>query len=105
MILLSYVEQVMTIITSPLMCLADPCPFRNLNTLLNGFMIPHGFLEQIMTICRIQNDNFAFKIFELFHLEFRATILQPFHIFVKLWNIFMILCRYVELVMAIYRMS
>ena len=69
MILHSYVEQVMTmchvqerqLLLSyflsyfPLMVSdAISCPLHNLNTVWNIIMILHSYVEQVMTICRIQ---------------------------------------------------
>ena len=78
MILHSYVEQDMTMCRVqewqiwlsyflsyfPLIVLdAISCPLHNLNTIWYIIMIPYSYVKQVLTMCRVENDNSYFHTF------------------------------------------
>ena len=130
MILHSYVEQVMTkcrvqewqllllyflsyfplmvsdaISSPPLMFFhAYSCPLCNLNTLWNIIMILHSYVEQVMTICRVQEWQLLLLYFlSYFPLMVSDAILCPLHKLNTLWSIIMMLHSYVEQVIKMCR--
>ena len=79
---------------------AYSCPLCNLNTLWNIIMILHSYVEQVMTMCQIQEWQLSLSYFRsYFFLMVLEAILCPLHILKTFWNILMILYSYVEQVM------
>ena len=76
------------------------CLLCNLNTPWNIIVILHSYVEQVMTVCRIQRrTTLAFVLSELFPLLwFQMHI--PVRSLNTLWNIIMILYSYVEQIMT-----
>ena len=75
---------------------AYSCPLCNLNTLWNIFMILHGYVEQVMTMCPVQERQILLSYFlSYFPLMVSDAISCPLCNFNTLWNIIRILqlCR------------
>ena len=121
MILYSYVEQLMTICRIqerqlslsyflsyfPLI-ISDAflCLLYNLNTLWNIIMILHSFVEQVMTICCVQEWQRWLSYFLMyFPLMVSDAIWCPLHNLKTVWNTIMILHSYVEQVMTMCRVQ
>ena len=112
MILFSYVEQVMSMCRIqewqlslsyflsyfPLIISdAISCPFHNLKIVWNIIMILHSHVEQVMTMCHIQEWQLSLSYFlSYFPLIISDAILCLLYNLNTLWNIIMILHRYVE---------
>ena len=93
---------------SPLRCFfyACLCLLCNLNSLWNIIMIPHSYVEQVMTICHIEEWQLSHWYFlSYFPLMVSDAILCPLHNLKTVWNIIMILDGYVEQVMTICRVQ
>ena len=93
----------------PLMALdAISCLLFNLKTVWNIMMILYSYVEQVMTMCRIQEWQLSLSYFLSY---FPMIILDKFHVsrpiynLNTLWNIIMILHRYIEQVMAMCRVQ
>ena len=116
MILHSYVEYVITMCRIqewqlslsyflsyfPLMVSdAISCLLHNLKTVWNITMTLHSYVERVMAICRIQEWQLLFSYFlSYFPLMVSDAISCPLHNLKTIWNIIMILHRYVEQVMT-----
>ena len=48
---------------------AVSCPLHNLKTVWNIIMILHSYVEQVMTMCRVQELQLTFILSELFPLD------------------------------------
>ena len=121
MIVHSYVEQVMTMcrvqewkllisyfLSYFLLMLSDAysCPLCNLNTLWNIIMILHGYVEQVMTMCRVQEWQLLLSYFlSYFPLMVSDPISFPLHNLNTVWYIIIILYTYVEQVMTMCRVQ
>ena len=121
MILHSYVEQVMTMCCIqewqllllyflnyfPMMVSdAILCPLHNLNTLWNIIMILHSYVEQVMTICHVQEWQLLLLYFlSYFPLMVSDAISCPLHNWNTLWNIIMVFHSYVKQVMTMCRVQ
>ena len=121
MILYSYVEQIMTMCRIqewqhsrsyflsyfPLIISdAISCPLYNLDTLWNIIMILHSYIEQIMTMCRVQEWQLSLAcFFSYFPFMFSDATFCLLHNLITVWNIIMIFHSYVEQVMMICRIQ
>ena len=117
MILYSYVGQVMTMcgiqewqlslsyfLSHCPLIISDAisCPLYNLNTLWNIIMILHSYVEQVMTMCCIQEWQLLLSYsLSYFPLMVSDAISCPLHNLKTVWNIIMILHSYVEQVITI----
>ena len=80
---------------------AISCPLCDLNTLRNIIMIYHSYIEQVMTMCRVQEWQLLLSyFFSYFLLIVSDKISCPLCNLNTLWNIIMILHSYVEQVMT-----
>ena len=80
---------------------AISCPLHNLKTVRNNLMILNSYLEQVMTMCRIQEWQLLLSYFlSYFPLIISDAISCPLYNLNTLWNIIMILHSYVEQVMT-----
>ena len=80
---------------------AYSCPLCNLNTLWNIINILHSYVEQVMTMCRVQNDNSRFHTFlSYFPLMVSDAVSCPLRKLKTVRNTIMILHSYVEQVMT-----
>ena len=69
-------------------------------------MILHSYVEQVMTMCRIQEWQLSLSYFlSYFPLMVSDAILCPLHNLKSLWYIIMILYRYVEQILTMYRVQ
>ena len=116
MIFQSYVEQVMTMCRVqewqlllsyflsyfPLMVSdAISCLLQKLKTIWNIIMIRHSYVEQVMTMCRVQEWQLSLSYFlSYFPLMVSDAILCPLYNLKTICNIMMILYCYVEQVMT-----
>ena len=76
------------------------CLLYNVNTFWNIIMILHSYVEQVMTMCRVQEWELSLSYFlSYFPLMVSDAILCLLHNLKTVWNIFMILHSYVEQVM------
>ena len=121
MILHSYVEQLMTMCRIqewqlslsyflsylPLMVTeAIFCQLHNLNTVWNILMILYSYVEQVITMCRVQEWQLLLSYFlSYFPLMVTDSILCPLHNLNTVWNILMILYSYVGQDMTICRIQ
>ena len=112
MILHSYVEQVKTMCRVqewqlwlsyflgyfPMMVSdAISCPLYKLNTVRNIIMILHSYVEQVMTMCRVQEWQLSLSYFPSYcPLLFSDAISCPLHNLNTLCDFIMILHSYVE---------
>ena len=118
MILHSYVEQAMTmcriqewqlllsyflsyfplIITDAILC-----PLYNFNTLWNISIVAHSYVEQVMTMCHIQELKLLLS-YSLSYYPFMVSdaISCPLRNLKTIWNIIMILHSYVEQVILMF---
>ena len=119
MILYCYVEQVMSMCRIqewqlslsyflsyfPLIfSYAISCPLYNLNTLWNIIMILHSYVEQVMTMCHVQEWQLSLSYFLIyFPLMVSDAISCPLHSLKTVWNIIMILDSYVEQLITMCR--
>ena len=79
---------------------AYSCPLCNLNTLWNITIILHSYIEQVMTMCRVQEWKLSLSYFlGYFPLMVSDAILCRLHNLKAVWNIIMILHSYVEQVL------
>ena len=82
------------------------CPLYNLNTLWNTVMILHSYVEQVMTMCRVQEWKLPLSHFlSDFPLMVSDAISCPLHNLKTVWNIIMILHSIVEQAMTICRLQ
>ena len=82
------------------------CPLYNLNTLWNIIMIHHTYVEQVMTMCLVQEWQLSLSYFlSYFPLTVSDAISCPLHNLKTVWNIIMILHSYVEQVMTMCRIQ
>ena len=82
------------------------CLLCNLNTLWNIIMILYSYIEQVMTMCPVQEWQLLLLYFlSYFPLMVSDAILCPLHNLNTLWNKIMILHSYVEQVMKMYRIQ
>ena len=73
------------------------CPLCKLNTLWNIIMILHSYVEQVMTMCRVQGLQLTLSYFlSYFLLMVSGAIPCPLHNLNTLLDIIMILHSYVE---------
>ena len=86
---------------------AISCPLHNLNTFWNIIMILHSYVEQVMTLCRVQEWQQLPLLYFLsyFPLIVSDAISCPLHNFKIVWNSLMILFSYVEQVMTMCRIQ
>ena len=78
----------------------------NLNTLWNIITILHSYVEQVMTMCRVQELQLSLSYFlSYFPLMVSYAISCPLHNLKTVWNIIMILHSYVKQVMTMYDKS
>ena len=85
---------------------AISCPLYNLNTLWNIIMILHSYVEQVMTMCHVQEWQLLLSYFlSYFPLMVSDAIWCPLHNLKSLWNIIMIRHRCVEQVMTMCRVK
>ena len=83
---------------------AISCPAHNLKTVWNIIMILHCYVEQVITMCRVQELQLLFSYFlSYFPLMVSDAISCPLHSLKTFWNILMILYNYVEQVMTMCR--
>ena len=81
-------------------------PLYNLNTVRNIIMILHSYVEQVITICRVQEWQLLLSYFmSYFPWMVSDTILCPLHNLKIVWNIIMILHSYIEQVMMMCRVQ
>ena len=74
---------------------------NNLNSVWNILTILHSYVEQVMTMCRVQNESSGFITFLVIpHLMLFYAYSCPLCNLNTIWNIIMILHGYVELVMT-----
>ena len=94
-------------VISPLMLFyAYSWPLHNLNILWNIMMILHSYVEQVMTMCRVQEWQLSLSYFlSYFPLMVSDAIWCPLRNLKTLWNIIMILDIYVEQVMTMCRVQ
>ena len=84
---------------------AFSCPFHNLNTLWNIIMILHSYMEQVMTMCHVQEWQLSLSYFPSYFPLIGSDAIQcPLHNLKTLWYI-MILHSYVELVLTMCRVQ
>ena len=77
------------------------CPLCNLNTLWYIIMILHSYVEQVMTMCPVQEWQLSLPyFFSYFPLMVSDAILCRLHNLKTVWNILMILHSYEEHVMT-----
>ena len=80
---------------------AISCPFHNLKTIWNIMMILYSYVEQVTSMCRIQEWQLWLSYFlSYFPLIISYAISCPLFNLNTIWNITMILHRYVEQVMT-----
>ena len=80
---------------------AISCPLHNLKTIWNILMILYSYVEQVMTMCSIQEWQLSLSFFQsYFPLIVSDAISCPLCKFNTLWNIIMILHSYVEQVLT-----
>ena len=59
---------------------AISCPLHNLKTVWNIIMILHSFVEQVMTMCRVQESQLSLSYFlSYFPLMISGAISCPLH--------------------------
>ena len=76
---------------------AISCPLHNLKTIWNILMILYSYVEQAMTMCRIQEWQLSLSYFlSYFPLIISDAISSPLFNLNTVWNIIMILHNYVE---------
>ena len=69
-----------------------------------NIMILHSYVEQVMTMCRVQELQLSLSYFlSYFPLMVSDAISCPLHNLKIVWHILMILYSYVEQVMTMYR--
>ena len=85
---------------------AISCPLSNLNTLWNILMTFHSYVEQVMTMCGVQELQLSLSYFlSNFPLMVSDAISCPPFNLKTVWNIIMILQSYVEQVMTMCRVQ
>ena len=85
---------------------AISCPLHNVQTIYNILMILHSYVEQVMTMCRIQKWQLSLSYFlSYFPLIISDAISYPLYNINTLGNIIMILHSYVEQVMTMCRVK
>ena len=94
-------------VISPLMLFYPfSCPLCTLNTIWNIIMIImilHSYVEQVMTMCRVQEWQLSLSYFpSYFPLMVSDAISCPLHNLITLWYIMMILHSYVKQVLRMY---
>ena len=88
------------------MHIRDSCPLSNLNALWNMIMILHSYVEQVMTMCHVQERQLSLSYFmSYFPLMVSDAISCPLRNLKTVWNILMILYSYVEEVMIMCRIQ
>ena len=76
------------------------CPLHNLKTVWNILMMLYSYVEQVMTMCGIQEWQLLLSYFLSYYpLMVSDAILRLLHNLKTVWNIIMILHSYVEQVM------
>ena len=85
---------------------AISCPLHNLKTLWYTIMILYSYVEQVLTICRVQEWQLSLSYFlSYFPLIVSCAISCPLHNLKILWYIVMILYSYVEQVLMMCRVQ
>ena len=80
---------------------AISCALHNLNTLWYIIMIFHSYVEQVLTMCRVQERQFSLSYFlSYFPLIVSDAISCPLCNLITLWYIIMTLYSYVEQVLT-----